>query len=310
MTTFRCGLCDGGVRPWLTVPTDWRRPGSTGPYRVYWCDACRHGALLPRPTPEEVAAAYRVDYYTHKDRTDGGSRLALADRVRVHLAWRADQGTTLTPEVVARWVRASGRVCDLGCGHGRLLAGVAQRGLDVVGVEPDPVAREVARGLGLTVLEGTAEALPEALPRGDVDLVLLSHSLEHCREPVVAMRNVTSLLRPGGVAIVEVPNNEAVGAREAGAMWPWLDVPRHLSFFTGHSLRRLCGEVGLVPLATDYVGYCRQFMNGWLEQQKEIGANLGLRGAPGAWTLLLRTVGASHEAKYDSVRVVARRPAS
>lgn len=308
----RCPLCGEAMGPWLEVPRDGCRPADTGPYHVHWCDACRFGAVLPRPTPEALAAAYQVDgYYTHGTATSSrhGPGARLLERLLVALAWRADRGVTLTADEVVRWAPAGGRVVDLGCGNAWLLAGAKERGLSVVGVEPDPAARETARSRGVPVLEGTAERLPDALPRGGFDVVVLSHSLEHCLDPVLAMRNARSLLRPGGVALVEVPNNEAVGLRAAGAAWPWFDVPRHLSFFTGTSLRGLCRRVGLEPLAVDHVGYARQFWPGWLSRQAAIAAALGLPRPPSAARLLARTLLARPEEKYDSVRVVARLPA-
>lgn len=315
-TDARCCLCQGPMAPWLEVSRDWRRPDRAdgAPYRVRWCQVCRFGRVDPRPTPAELAAAYDVDdYYTHQTVSRTGkpdTTASLLDRVRLALAWRADHGVMLTVDELLRWVAPGGRVCDLGCGNARLLAEGKARGLSVVGVEPDPAARQTARSRGVPVLEGTAEDLPASLPRDSFDAVVLSHSLEHCLDPVVALRHAAGLLRPGGVALVEVPNNEAAGLREAGAAWPWMDVPRHLSFFTAPSLRRLCERVGLTPQQVQFAGYCRQFRRDWIDQQAWIAATLDAPARHSGLRLLLRTALGPAELKYDSVRVVARRAAA
>ena len=53
-------------------------------------------------------------------------------------------------------------VCDLGCGDGWNLKRFQQRGFQVIGVDPDPVSRDKAAESSITVLAGTAEALPNS----------------------------------------------------------------------------------------------------------------------------------------------------
>jgi SAM-dependent methyltransferase len=85
--------------------------------------------------------------------------------------------------VVAETPRA--RVLDLGCGTGRLTIALAQAGHRVTGVDPaqaslDAAAAKAARaGLGsdhITLIRGTAAALPTLVPAGAFDVaVLTSH---------------------------------------------------------------------------------------------------------------------------------------
>ena len=73
------------------------------------------------------------------------------------------------------------RVCDLGCGDGRLLLAAAQRGAEVVGVELDEQLAAGARrrlaeaGLPGQVLVG--DLLADELPEADVYLAYLSPSM-------------------------------------------------------------------------------------------------------------------------------------
>lgn len=306
-----CMLCGRWMAPWLTAPRDWRRP-EAGPFAALWCAGCRFGAIHPRPTPEEAAAAYDLDaYYTHS--TTSWSPAAeppatLRDRARIAVAWRADRSVVLTPDELLRWIPAGGRVCDVGCGSGKLLGLARARGLEVVGVEPDPAAREAAASRGLRVVAGSAEALPDELERGSFDGVVMAHSLEHCLDPLAALAGARSLLRPGGALVVEVPNNEALGLARAGAAWPWADVPRHVNFFTASSLQIACRRAGLLVDGVHFTGYCRQFLNSWLAQQQRIARALGVTAPRAGWSLLLRTLLARPAAKYDSVRVTARLP--
>ena len=49
------------------------------------------------------------------------------------------------------------------------------------------MAREKALANGLTVFEGTAESPPEELKERHFDLIIMSHVLEHCTDPMAAI---------------------------------------------------------------------------------------------------------------------------
>lgn len=306
------------LRPYLTLPRDWRRPNLDARYEIYWNTDDGFGQLWPRPDAAAIAASYVVDdYYTHSAGEQRADDSDLLGRLLVRASWQADRSV----EIDADWfARRHGnrpqRVLDIGCGSGRILALLRDAGHTVVGVEPDPAARAVATQRGLTVFDGTAEALPAALHDATFDAILLTHVLEHCADPLQALRNAAALLRAGGKLTVETPNNRAAGLQQAGSVWRWLDVPRHLNFFTPDSLLAICRQAGLTPLTTEYRGYTRQFKADWLAAEQTIwerfraaqGSAAGLPPRPSRarqLRLLLRTLAAAPAAKYDSVRVIA-----
>ena len=101
------------------------------------------------------------------------------------------------------------RVCDLGCGNGSVLTRLSRLGHEVTGVEPDSAAREIARGMGHRVLSGTAEELPDEIRNERFDRIVMTHVLEHCLDPRLAVSNAAGLLAERGLLIIETPNNEA-----------------------------------------------------------------------------------------------------
>ncbi|MGD0630534.1 MAG: class I SAM-dependent methyltransferase [Terracidiphilus sp.] len=300
-----CFLCGKDMVPRFKT-RDHLRPENSTEYSLAWCAGCGFGRIAGEFTPGQVAAFYTEGYYTHVSPDDlKHSSMRLLDRLRVHMAWRTDRGVDLSPGEVVR-SKPGPVLCDVGCGSGQAMSAFKEAGYDAVGIEPDPAARALASRIG-EVCEGTAEALPEAIAGREFDVVLLSHVLEHCIDPAAALRNVRRLLAPDGTAIIEVPNNAALGFEMYGPGWFFADIPRHLQFFTEHSLRKALGQAGLRVTRVIHTGYTRQFALQWLAAQKAIREHTGLDrdGAwdENAWSLLAKTAFARAARKYDSIRV-------
>ncbi|MGB1251525.1 MAG: class I SAM-dependent methyltransferase [Candidatus Promineifilaceae bacterium] len=302
----------------MVVPTDWRRPGSQESFDLYWSDEEEYGMVYPRPT--DTASYYDIeDYYTHQsDIAKDGKNRSWLTRLIVRVSWLLDKTIYIDSDwYTAHFGPESQRILDIGCGSGRILSELKAIGHTVVGLEPDPAARDVAQAQGLTVYPGMAEAVPEELVGSQFDTIFMTHVLEHSVDPLKSLRSVVDLLADGGKLIVEVPNNAAVGFQRSGLTWRWLDVPRHLNFFTPHSLRKMCKTVGLEHDRTEFRGYTRQFHAEWIANEQEIwdryeaslnGQSHILPKRSTTWQslkLLSQTIVASDEKRYDSVRVIA-----
>ena len=317
----RCQLCNGSLVQRLHIPGDWRRPEEDLDYHVHWCRSCELGRLHPTPSREELEDAYRVPYMPHAalsfhDRTSSATR-GLLTRIFDRLVGLRPGSADIDKDWVRRELGDQPlRICELGCGSGRLLEEFRAAGHRVVGVEPSESARGIAHAQGLEVFGGTAESPPEEIRSQRFDVVLMNHVLEHCNAPRQALERACNLLEPNGRLVLETPNNEAAGLRWAGAAWPWLDIPRHLHFFTTKSLHQICEESGFEVSNVEFRGYARQFQQEWIESEKHIARFVNQRGettprwvgsARGRWLLLARTLLAEPQKRFDSVRILARR---
>jgi len=302
-----CFLCGTEMAPRFKA-RDHLRADDLTEYSLEWCADCEFGRIAGEFTPDGVAAFYTGDYYTHVAQGGAGQgSIRLLERLRMHAAWRADRGVDLSPAELSL-LKSPRSLCDVGCGSGQSMAAFRQAGFEVVGFEPDPAARALAQKTG-EVFEGTAEALPYAIAGRQFDVVLLSHVLEHCIDPTLALRNVKRLLSPGGTAVIEVPNNAACGLEMYGPGWFFADIPRHLQFFTENSLCKALSRAGLRVARALYTGYTRQFSPDWLAAQKDIRERIGLgrdeSWKGNAWALLGKTAFARAQRKYDSIRIHA-----
>jgi SAM-dependent methyltransferase len=256
----------------LFATRDRKRPHDQTDYVVHWCRSCELGHI----GCDSNAGFFDVPYYTHGNFDTASNGRNLLNRI----AYRLDSGRDITPADFS----GSKTLCDIGCGDGRYLKMFSEAGFDVVGVEPDPIARQRASEFG-QVFDGTAEDVP--FIDSKFDIVLLSHVLDACIDPPAALKNAASLLNKNGTLIAEVPNCASLGFRVHQSNWPWVDIPRHLTFFTEKSLQAMLERAGFSISEKIYVGYARQFK----------------LGAGASW--LARTALLPARLKYDTIRIRA-----
>lgn len=319
VTETRCPLCGTGAQAldrWLEIPVDVKTGRKIDTGRLVWCKACDVGMMHRSMTPGEVAEAYDMAaYYTHGQSHFPDVPASLTDRVLVKLAYLTDQGRMMDAAWLAELQPGARRILDIGCGGGDFISTLAGPGRTLFGVEPDPKAREVATARGVMVEAGTAETIPPGIAAQEFDVILMTHVLEHCADPGRALRNVRSLLAPGGGFYCEVPNCAALHFQTYAEISEMLDVPRHVHFFTGRSLRRLMEQAGLEIVAEVHHGHTRHFSAGWrawenrvhqLLQEKGAARRTPRRSAGRDLGLIARSAFAGPDRKYDCVGLFAR----
>lgn len=164
-------------------------------YLSYWMRArgCAAGTLaeiLARPEPEPMWFDFAMS-----------------------TNWRGEQ---LAERLMPLLPAGARRYLDVGCGFGGYLVEFAHRGLEVTGIEVDPLRIELARanladqGIVDRVHERSVleSGLVERL--GTFDVITCIDVIEHVEDAPTAMLRMTELLRPGGTLVLEIPNAEAV----------------------------------------------------------------------------------------------------
>jgi 2-polyprenyl-3-methyl-5-hydroxy-6-metoxy-1,4-benzoquinol methylase len=150
-----------------------------------------------------------------------------------------------------RWIPTNCKVLDIGCGFGETLGYHKTRGCDVYGVEADENVKRVAEKYNYNVHIGLFD--PEKYPSSYFDYVTLDQVLEHVQNPVEVLQGVAQILKPGGMAILSVPNAHGWGARLFRRRWINWHVPYHMQFYSTQSMRLALEKVGLELEQTDTV---------------------------------------------------------
>lgn len=188
-----------------------------------------------------------------------------------------------------------GTIVDAGCGQGDLwhaLAGVAGRyvGLDVV------------RYAGLPDQSGfefhacDLNAAPWPVEDGCADAAVAVETIEHVENPRALARELTRLVKPGGLVLITTPNqlswlsklslvlkNQFTAFQEAPGLYP-----THISALLEMDLRHIAAECGWRDIEIRYSGQGRRpgtarIYPGWVSRRWPRGAsdNIMLLGRKG-----------------------------
>jgi 2-polyprenyl-3-methyl-5-hydroxy-6-metoxy-1,4-benzoquinol methylase len=133
----------------------------------------------------------------------------------------------------------TGAVLDVGCSSGAFLFHLNKRfpgqyaicGTDVSGAPLD-----YAESRGVSVVRGNF--LEHDFGGRLFDALTLWAVIEHLAEPRAFLAKAHSLLKPGGVCFVLVPNMNSLAMRVLGTRYRYV-YPQHLNYFTPATLRNL-----------------------------------------------------------------------
>ena len=159
-----------------------------------------------------------------------------------------------TVEQLAR-PRTGERALEVGCGTGIYTAWLAERGLEVTGVDHDPVLLAAARRKvsEAVLLEADATALP--FPGDAFDLVLavtLFCFLDE-RERQAAAAELIRVTKPGGrVVLGELARYSLWAAMRRLKSWRGSATWRSAHFTTAGELRKLLEQAGAANIQTHY----------------------------------------------------------
>jgi asparagine synthase (glutamine-hydrolysing) len=149
-----------------------------------------------------------------------------------------------------------GRLLDLGCGGGQLLAAALRHGWRGLGGDVSSEACAAAGKIsGAAVLQTESGQLP--LRAASVDAVTLINVLDHLRDPARTLTEVHRVLAPGGALALRVPNGtfHRAASRTLARLGPlgrWRGLAEypvlHLFSFTADGLATLVAAAGFEVL--------------------------------------------------------------
>lgn len=182
--------------------------------------------------------------------------------------------------IVDRYLPEDGVAVDLGCGAGTMVKEMSARARTAIGVDVDDASfrkhegvevaaageRELDRRSGAVLVKTTLSDVP--VRDESVDFVTSRWVFEHLEDPGAAVHEIRRILKPGGVAMIVVPNRRHPGIflssllplrvkqallRSSSGVEEELVMPTYYRINTGSSLESHFRSQGLEKLELHYV---------------------------------------------------------
>jgi 2-polyprenyl-3-methyl-5-hydroxy-6-metoxy-1,4-benzoquinol methylase len=173
-----CPICGAADRPFLR--------------RGYYmkCPTCKVAFREQQESVAELGEYWQTAFWTDEEITKRKNRAPV---------FRA------AFELLRQAKPAGGSVLDIGCGIGTFLAICRNGGWDVTGVEPSPVACEVARReYGLELISEPFAS--ERFPGPKFDAVFAAQVLHHLPDPLAFLMEADRVLADDGLLMLRTPN--------------------------------------------------------------------------------------------------------
>jgi len=221
----------------LGVGEDFEYRTSPDTFVAMRCSFCGLVYLNPRPSENELARIYPATYGSF-DFSESKFGFVYKMRRRFEarrlLSWCRD-----LPDDAC--------IIDIGCGDGfhlGLLKDYGKKNWVLEGVEVDKRAASVAAEKGLKIHCDFLENLN--LPKDSFDLAFLIQTIEHVANPPQLLRQIRSLLKPGGRLVIVTDNTDTLDFKLFKRRhWGGFHFPRHWNLFNKKTMRLLAERAGL-----------------------------------------------------------------
>ena len=192
------------------------------PSELVQCTNCGHKYSSLILKDEILSKYYLVAESEYYDKVKAGEYDVNWDDV--------DKANKKLLDTVTAFSPANGSVLEIGCGMGRLLYQLKNKGYSCYGVEPSKFAAQYAvQNFGIDVINGFLDQ--QTYPGKKFDVIVLSDVVEHITNINSLLDLIHFYLGPSGKIIILTGNSNSLYSVACGKRWLYYYSWEHVSFF-------------------------------------------------------------------------------
>lgn len=241
---FKCIVCGktGGENVTTHKPRDRKE------LSIVDCPECGHRQLFPLLSDEELAEEYAEDKTV---RATAGVQIAPGSDFE-SMRKKFSEWTQIHADMYWPVLQGCKKVMNLGSGYGFLEEELNKRpgkSFEIVGNEIGRFRLDHYVGGDVCTVNFATDAVPDDM-RGEYDLVMGLHILEHINAPVDYVSNLKPLLSSQGKVIMEVPNLKSFLCELSPEYKEFFYLYEHVSYFTEETLALVFEKAGYRNIKT------------------------------------------------------------
>jgi SAM-dependent methyltransferase len=195
------------------------------------CTVCGLRFRWPKETPSFSEKFYQASYQETGFTTELPSPAELSGFIAQNFAG-SPKDFARPISILREFQPPPARILDYGCSWGYGAYQLQKAGYQVTGFEISRPRAALGRDqLGIEILD-SLDDLPR-IPAQSFDGIFASHVLEHLSSPKDTFELFARILKPGGIALILVPNGGGQAARELGVRWSTLINEKHVLALDG-----------------------------------------------------------------------------
>jgi 2-polyprenyl-3-methyl-5-hydroxy-6-metoxy-1,4-benzoquinol methylase len=241
-----CFHCGSPRAAHLTYTRDYNYKTCSNEFEFVRCLECGQVYLKNRPALSALSIIYPEAYEAYAPQIEARNPLARIKRHFIRKKLKSFQ----------KHCPVNGLIMEVGCGSGDLLRLVKRHGdptWKLFGVDINDTHFSALRAAGIAVFASRFEDMDGF--EGMLDIIVMNQVIEHLADPDAIIRKAKSMLREGGVLIMETPSLESWDAVlfAKHGLWEGWHAPRHWQVFDKTSLSATTAQCGLRVIGTTYI---------------------------------------------------------
>ena len=206
---------------------------------VYQCDECSL-YFIDSPTDEEINSLYKNEYHNNIK-----NKLFETAKSKMRYARSLSQFNFIKQTIDLK----NKDICEIGAFDGLLLSLFKKNNNNVFGYEFNDDARVYAKKkYDIDLKENFLES------KSKYDIIILSHVIEHFREPKEILIKIKSMLKENGFIYIEVPNSPMPNECSYNMLMRDLNT-EHIVNFNMDNLIKFAGSADLKIVRSEYNNY-------------------------------------------------------
>ncbi|CCG55956.1 methyltransferase [Brachyspira pilosicoli WesB] len=206
---------------------------------VYQCDECSL-YFIDSPTDEEINSLYKNEYHNNIK-----NKLFETAKSKMRYARSLSQFNFIKQTIDLK----NKDICEIGAFDGLLLSLFKKNNNNVFGYELNDDARVYAKKkYDIDLKENFLES------KSKYDIIILSHVIEHFREPKEILIKIKSMLKENGFIYIEVPNSPMPNECSYNMLMRYLNT-EHIVNFNMDNLIKFVESVDLKIVRSEYNNY-------------------------------------------------------